>query len=430
VSDEQAETAESRLITAFAEFVRSTPGAETATTASPEPLLTIADAARYLNVSTTSVRNLAVGGKVRSTRVGDRIRFRREWLDIWIDSGGGDVPLPTPSPTPAAPRAVAEPRPAPVIRTTGRRGPKPKPPTYVQRIGDHELRLLGEHTQGRFPRVHRRHVGDRGAVCGATGRLEARLDRSPHALMCPTCLTALAAMPEAELSKFGVDHVFMMRSTQRGGSATAIRSGYHTGDRRRTLCGRRDGPWALTERQPSRTECFVCDHRKRWDARDLDPNILVPRPLAPLRVLVDAGSIDPRLLVLFERHPRSLDARQSADALTKETTWNMGSWTAVHRAANPVAPFLGSGVRATSNPTGWPMYTISDRLGIGCLTTDQALERLDDGAGQIERATALYATWDKERGRSDRRERRNAAAASEPRLRPPHLWKRSSPSRT
>ena len=47
----------------------------------PEPQLSIADAARYLSVSAIKIRNLAVGGNVRSTRVGDRIRFRRGWLN-------------------------------------------------------------------------------------------------------------------------------------------------------------------------------------------------------------------------------------------------------------------------------------------------------------------------------------------------------------
>jgi excisionase family DNA binding protein len=81
--------------------VRSAASGEAVSAVGPEPLLSIADAARYLNVSTTTVRNLAVGGKVRSTRVGDRIRFRRTWLDEWIDAGGGEVPVPPPTPKPA-----------------------------------------------------------------------------------------------------------------------------------------------------------------------------------------------------------------------------------------------------------------------------------------------------------------------------------------
>ena len=117
--DEEADdSAETALIQAFADFVRSAASRERVAAADVEPLLSIADAARYLNVSTTTVRNLAVGGKVRSTHVGDRIRFRRAWLDEWIDAGGGEVPVPSPAPKPPAPE-----RPAP--RTTAR----PDPPT-------------------------------------------------------------------------------------------------------------------------------------------------------------------------------------------------------------------------------------------------------------------------------------------------------------
>jgi excisionase family DNA binding protein len=92
VDEEADESAEAALIQAFADFVRSAASGERVAAADVEPLLSIADAARYLNVSTTTVRSLAVGGKVRSTHVGDRIRFRRAWLDEWIDAGGGEVP--------------------------------------------------------------------------------------------------------------------------------------------------------------------------------------------------------------------------------------------------------------------------------------------------------------------------------------------------
>ena len=106
MDEELDDSAESQLIQAFADFVRSLSSGEGPTTAAPGALLSIADAARYLNVSVTTVRNLAIGNKVRSARVGDRIRFRRVWLDEWIDAGGGEVPAPTPSP----PRPATEPR--------------------------------------------------------------------------------------------------------------------------------------------------------------------------------------------------------------------------------------------------------------------------------------------------------------------------------
>ena len=79
MDDEADISTENTLIQAFVDFVRSKATGERTSATGIEPLLTIADAARYLSVSTTTVRNLAVGGRVRSMRVGDRIRFRREW---------------------------------------------------------------------------------------------------------------------------------------------------------------------------------------------------------------------------------------------------------------------------------------------------------------------------------------------------------------
>lgn len=164
VDEEAGDSAESTLIQAFADFLRSAASGERVATADIEPLLSIADAARYLNVSTTTVRNLAVGRKVRSTRVGDRIRLRRAWLDEWIDAGGGEVPVPPPVPKPLAPV-----RARPPVRPIRRRAePKPKPPTYIQRIGDQELRLLSEHAGARAASTW--HVGVRAPLCEASGR--------------------------------------------------------------------------------------------------------------------------------------------------------------------------------------------------------------------------------------------------------------------
>jgi excisionase family DNA binding protein len=163
VDDEADDSAESALIQAFADFMRATASGDRVASAGPEPLMSIADAARYLNVSTTTVRNLAVSGKVRSTRVGDRIRFRRAWLDEWIDAGGGEVPVLSPPPKPPAPER-------PTSRTTARRRaePRPKPPTYIQRIGDQESRLLSDKAGGRGASTW--HVGVRAPLCEATGR--------------------------------------------------------------------------------------------------------------------------------------------------------------------------------------------------------------------------------------------------------------------
>jgi excisionase family DNA binding protein len=49
-----------------------------------QPLLTIDDAADYLNVSDRWVRDAVRAGRIRSTRVGKHTRFRKEWLDEFL----------------------------------------------------------------------------------------------------------------------------------------------------------------------------------------------------------------------------------------------------------------------------------------------------------------------------------------------------------
>lgn len=329
-----ADEAENALIQAFADFVRSLSRGERGNTSSPQALLTIADAAKYLNVSTSTVRNLAVGGRLRSTRIGDRVRFRREWLDAWVDAGGGDVPASVTSVVSSHVPNRADP--LPVARPAHRRAePRLKPPISIQRIRDQELRLLADLGRDRFGRIYTWHIGAQSPLCGASGGWQSRLERVPSAYMCPRCLTALAAFPDAEPARFGVGSVYMMRLSTRAGTQSPIRAGYHTGDGRRTLCGKRDGPWALTEREPRARQCFVCDHRRRWDARDVDANIIVLRPVTPLTVLVDAGRIDPRLRDLLERHPESLDARHAKEPLTEDVVWSSQRWEEIaHRGSD------------------------------------------------------------------------------------------------
>jgi hypothetical protein len=211
--------------------------------------------------------------------------------------------------------------------------------------------------------------------------------------MCPRCLTALAARPDAELARFGVGALYMMRLSSRAGTRTPIRAGYHTGDGRRTLCGKRDGPWAVSEREPRARQCFVCDHRRRWDARDLDANILVPRPATPLTVLVDAGRIDPRLRAFLERHPQSLDARHAKGPLTEDVAWSTQRWAEVAQTADRIGAFSPPKGSWLPPVQRWGTYLISERPLPGAADTEKALAQLPDWAESIEHAMAFYAKW-------------------------------------
>src|SRR5439155_15669826 len=90
---------------------------------------------------------------------------------------------------------------------------RPKPLTYVQRVGDQELRLLSD---GRSGTIHTWHIGDRTPLCGLGGRWSGSTRRWPRALLCAKCLTALASLQGADLALFGAVRVAMMRLTHRG----------------------------------------------------------------------------------------------------------------------------------------------------------------------------------------------------------------------
>ena len=65
----------------------------------PKKVMTLREAAKYLHVSPSHLSNVLNGKvhgvpQIRSARVGLRsVRFRREWLDEWLDSTAKKVAL-------------------------------------------------------------------------------------------------------------------------------------------------------------------------------------------------------------------------------------------------------------------------------------------------------------------------------------------------
>lgn len=59
-----------------------------------EPLLTIDDAAGYFNVKRRWVEDAAREGRLRFTRVGKHVRFRKEWLDDFLAAAERPVTMP------------------------------------------------------------------------------------------------------------------------------------------------------------------------------------------------------------------------------------------------------------------------------------------------------------------------------------------------
>ena len=50
-----------------------------------EQLLTIEQAAEYLNVSATTMRRIVDNRQIRHTRAGSGVRIRQQWIDEYID---------------------------------------------------------------------------------------------------------------------------------------------------------------------------------------------------------------------------------------------------------------------------------------------------------------------------------------------------------
>ena len=53
------------------------------------------EAATYLGCSTRTIRRYATDGELRHTRIGHMLRFRRTWLDSWMDTRASGGPEPS-----------------------------------------------------------------------------------------------------------------------------------------------------------------------------------------------------------------------------------------------------------------------------------------------------------------------------------------------
>lgn len=115
-----------------------------------------------------------------------------------------------------------------------------------------------------------------------------------------------------------------------------------------------------------------------------------------LRVLVDAGPVDPRFRALLEAHPSSLDPRQAREPLTERMRWDNRGVRAAHAAGEPLNAFAGSPPYFARPHDHWLLFTVSDREAVAFATTEVALDRLKEQADAIERAMTLYARWAKE----------------------------------
>lgn len=196
------------------------------------------------------------------------------------------------------------------------------------RAGDRRLWLLQDAGANRLMTWH---IGDAETLCGKspTGRWRRSERRWPRATMCPGCLTAAALLPGIDIASVPIEKVCMMRETKRGATVTARKSGWHLGNGRTTSCGKRDGPWFLTEREPSpRLACFVCDERRRWERERVPGSIEAMSAGRPAwSVLIDATVETDDIDQLIRQVPGLFAARRADRMITSEDLERYGAGT-------------------------------------------------------------------------------------------------------
>ena len=137
--------------------------------------------------------------------------------------------------------------------------------------------------------------------------------------MCPACLTAATHLPRVEMSSIPVGTVCMVRETRRGDSVTLIKSGWHLGNGRVTSCGKRDGPWHLTERRPQKDICFVCGERQRWEQEQIKDSLEATSAGTPrFTVLLDQSVVVAGIEALARRVPGFLAVRRASRGVRPE----------------------------------------------------------------------------------------------------------------
>ena len=74
-----------------------------------------------------------------------------------------------------------------------------------------------------------------------------------------------------------------------------------------------------------------------------------------MRFVADAGVLYPRLVAMIDRHPSSLEARQSKEPLAKDKDVNPSRW----QDASPIGQFQAPKGYAPPPAGHWNTYTIS-----------------------------------------------------------------------
>lgn len=302
---------------------------------------TAKEAAELLRVSDATIRSMVKAGKLPQVPgLGSSIRIPSRALYELV--GEPPPPVLEPATAPRHPDKRSDPPDPPIARArpvrhyppvdgyapivqepTVRRNPwvprytRPAKQEAPIQIGDQHLWLLAD--DGKRS-VMTWHIGSDSALCARKpeGRWAKSASRSPMANICPTCLTIASQAPGIDFASLPITYVCMVRQMKRGDTVTLRKSGWHTGDGRRTNCGKKEGPWHLTERRLSYDkQCFECREWERWRAEQRpDSEEHRARGRARWCVLLDSD-IDPSGVVeLAGRAPGHVVVRQANRPIT------------------------------------------------------------------------------------------------------------------
>jgi excisionase family DNA binding protein len=392
---------------------------------------TVEDAALMLSVSTSMIRSMVKAGTLphvpglgRAVRIPSRAVFDLvgEPAPTVMELAAVAEELDPPE---TAIRAIPMPEnpPAPVRRRTQSAPPRPRrsfapvrwPGVKVEgpiKAGEERLWLLAD--SGQY-RIATWHIGSATATCGKTpaGRWTRSAQRQPGARMCADCLTAVAQMPGADVSSLPIRQVAMVRQMHRGEALVLRKAGWHLGDGRKTSCGKREGPWYLTEREPSPDKmCFECRERRLW-LSERTPGSLDARVagLARWSLLLDQGIDATEVGSLIGQAPGLVVLRRARRAM--EVADLVDDWGKGLRDLFRDAEHLSEGRTVSPNFDPDISITVNGAL----LTSEKTMSQVKTPEALITwltpivehaaKAIALRARWDREVRQGSRGPRRS-----------------------
>lgn len=371
------------------------------------------EAADLLRVSPSMIRSLVRSGVLpRVAGLGRAIRIPSRALYEFVGEPVPEIPAtlaiqptevearrpPTPVPPPQVERSAAQ-RPTRPVRLPTVRRPRTPAPEGPIHVGERRLWLLADSSQYRLVAWH---IGVEQATCGRQpqGRWTRSATRSPGATMCPACLTAVARLPGVDLGSIPIGTVCMVRETRRGDSVTLIKLGWHLGNGRVTKCGKREGPWHLTERRPQKDICFVCGERRRWEQEQVKGSLEAESAGKPrFTVLLDQPLTAPDLETLVRRVPSYFAVRRAVRHVKADDFANYGR--SLHELFGSSLVLSGSqsyswNMAPDVTVTGDPDVLTAGQVHWGVMSPAAFVEWAGPQVERAEKVEALRSRWNRD----------------------------------